>query len=428
MADNGNGNSLGRPRLTGPRVVVTGMGAFTPIGNTPEAYWTNLVAGVSGIGPITSFDAKDLQVKIAGEVKDFTPGDWMEAREARRINRFAQLAIASARQALADSGLAITDENADRIAVMFNTGGGGVTATYDESVVAYTKGLSRVSPLFLQGMIANMAACQVSLVFGIKGPLVTSVAACASSVYSFIDAYHMLRRGEVDAVVAGGTESTLNGLAIASLQNMHALSRSTRPATEVSRPFDKERDGFVFAEGAGAVILETEEHARARGAHIYAEVLGGAQTGDAYHVTAPAPGGAGAALAMRRAITWAGLEPPDIDLIVAHGTSTPLNDAAETAAIKTVFGEHAHQVAITAPKSMIGHGMGSAGVHSGIAAIFAIRDQLVPPTLNLTMPDPECDLDYTPNAARPTKIDRAIVNGFGFGGMNAVTVIQRYEG
>ncbi len=424
MVDNGTG----RTPPAGPRVVITGLGAFTPIGNSPEEYWKNLVEGVSGIGPITSFDAKDLQVKVAGEVKDFRPGDWMEAREARRINRFAQLAVASARQALDDSGLTITDENADQIAVIFNTGGGGVTATYEESVVAYTKGLSRVSPLFLQGMIANMAACQVSLIFGIKGPLVTSVAACASSIYSFIDAYHMLRRGEVVAVVAGGTESTLNGLAIASLQNMHALSRSPRPANEVSRPFDKARDGFVFAEGAGAVILETEEHARARGAHIYAEVLGGAQTGDAYHVTAPAPGGAGAALAMKRAITWAGLVPTDIDLIVAHGTSTPLNDAAETAAIKTAFGDHAYRVAITAPKSMIGHGMGTAGVHSSLAAIFALRDQIVPPTLNLTTPDPDCDLDYTPNQARPLKIDRAIINGFGFGGMNAVTVLQKYEG
>src|SRR6476646_3139773 len=342
-------------RPAGPRVVVTGLGALTPIGNSAEAYWKNLLAGVSGIAPITQFDPKDLQVKVAGEVKGFEPGQYMEPREARRVNRFAQFAIATARQALDDAGLAFTDENADRVAVIFNTGGGGVTATYDESVVAYTKGVGRVSPLFLQGMFANMAACQVSLAFGVKGPLITSVAACASSVYSFIDAYHMLRRGEVDAVIAGGTESTLNGLAIASLQNMHALSRSSRPAAEVSRPFDKERDGFVFAEGAGAVILETEEHARARGAHIYAEILGGAMTGDAYHVTAAAPGGVGAALAMTRAITWAGLEPTDIDLVVAHGTSTPLNDAAETAALKTTFGEHAYRVAITGPKSTIGH-------------------------------------------------------------------------
>ena len=414
-------------RVAGPRVVVTGMGALTPIGNTVEDYWRNLVAGVSGIGCITQFDPKDLQVKIAGEVKGFEPAQFMEAREARRMNRFAQFAVATARQALEDSGLAITDENADRIAVIFNTGGGGVTATYDESVLAHTRGVSRVSPLFLPGMIANMAACQVSLTFGVKGPLITSVAACASSIYSFIDAYHMLRRGEVDAVIAGGTESTLNGLAVASLQNMHALSRSSRPPEEVSRPFDKERDGFVFAEGGGAVILETEEHARARGAHIYAEILGGSMTGDAYHVTAPAPGGAGAALAMKRAITWAGLEPADIDLIVAHGTSTPLNDGSETAAIKSALGEHAYRVAISAPKSMIGHGMGAAGVHSGIAAILATRDQLAPPTINQTTPDPDCDLDYVPNAARPLKIDHVLVNGFGFGGMNAVTVVRRYE-
>ena len=420
-------NLAPRP-VAGPRVVVTGLGALTPIGNDPEAYWKNLVAGVSGIECITQFDPKDLQVKIAAEVKGFEPGMYMEAREARRVNRFAQFAIATAAQALKDSGLEITDENADRIAVVFNTGGGGVGATYDESVLAYTRGVSRVSPLFLPGMIANMASCQVSLAFGIKGPLVTSVAACASSIYAFIDSYHMLRRGEVEAVVAGGTESTLNGLAIASLQNMHALSRSQRPPHEVSRPFDKERDGFVFGEGAGAVILETEEHAKARGAHIYAEVVGGAMTGDAYHVTAPAPGGAGAALAMQRAIAWAGLRPDEIDLIIAHGTSTPLNDVAETAAIKTAFGEHARRVAISAPKSMIGHGMGAAGICSGIAAILAIRDQVAPPTINQTTPDPDCDLDYVPNVARPLPINRVIVNGFGFGGMNAVTVIRRYEG
>ena len=412
--------------VDGKRVVVTGLGALTPIGNTAEEFWRNLVAGVSGIDRITQFDPKDLQVKIAGEVKGFEPSRFMEAREARRMNRFAQFAVATARQALEDSGLQITDENADRIAVIFNTGGGGVTATYDESVAAQTRGIGRVSPLFLPGMIANMAACQVSLTFGVKGPLITSVAACASSVYSFIDSYHMLRRGEVDAVIAGGTESTLNALAVASLQNMHALSRSTRPAHEISRPFDKERDGFVFAEGGGAVILETEEHARGRGAHIYAEVLGGSMTGDAYHVTAPAPGGAGAALAMKRAIAWAGLAPEDIDLIIAHGTSTPLNDGSETAAIKTALGEHAYRVAITAPKSMIGHGMGAAGVHSGIAAILATRDQLAPPTINQTTPDPECDLDYVPNTTRPLKVDHVLVNGFGFGGMNAVTIFRRF--
>ncbi len=411
------------------RVVVTGLGAITPIGHTAEEYWHNLRAGVSGAGPITQFDVTTYPVKIACSVMDFDPTRYMDARDARRMGRFAHFAVAAAAQALADSELAITDGNADMIGVAFNTGGGGLVDITEEVRIMDARGLGRVSPFFVPSMVPNMASCQVSIQFGAKGPIITSLAACASSVYAFIDGYHIIRRGEADAVITGGTEAGITPLAIAGLGNMQALSRNTtRAPSAVSRPFDAKRDGFVFGEGAGAVILEDLEHARARGAHIYAEVLGGAQTGDAYHVTAPAPGGGGAALAMTRAVRYAGLQPEDVDYIVAHGTSTPLNDVAETHAIKHAFGEHATKLAISSNKSMIGHLLGAAGVMSGIAAVLALRDQVAPPTINLEYPDPECDLDYVPNVARPMPIDVVIINGFGFGGQNGVAVFKRYTG
>jgi 3-oxoacyl-[acyl-carrier-protein] synthase II len=412
----------------GRRVVVTGMGAITPIGLSVAEYWRNLCAGVSGAGPITRFDASDYAVKIACEVKDFDPTKYLEPRDARRTGRFAQFAVAAATQALADAEFTINEANAEMVGVMFNTGGGGLVDMRDEVLTMEKKGMSRVSPFFVPSIIANMAASQVSIQLGAKGPIVTSVAACASSVYAFIDGYHYIQRGECDVVIAGGTEAGITPIAIAGLGNMQALSRNTaRPPQEVSRPFDAQRDGFVFGEGGGAVIMESLEHARARGARIYAEVLGGAQTGDAYHVTAPAPGGAGAALAMTRAIRFAGLQPTDVDYVVAHGTSTPLNDAAETQAIHKTFGDHARRLAISSNKSMIGHLLGAAGVASGIAAILAIRDQIAPPTINYEFPDPDCDLDYVPNEARPMPIDVAIVNGFGFGGQNGVAVFKRYS-
>ncbi|MGI8586831.1 MAG: beta-ketoacyl-ACP synthase II [Chloroflexia bacterium] len=409
------------------RVVVTGLGAITPIGQSVEEYWRNLCAGVSGAGPITRFDVSDYPVKVACEVKDFDPAKYMESREVRRTSRFTHFAVAAASQALADSGLTITDANAEMVGVTFNTGGGGLVDIADEVMVMQAKGMGRVSPFFIPSMIPNMASGRVSLEFGAKGPVITSVAACASSIYSFIDGFHLIGRGEADVIIAGGTEAALTPIAVAGMGNMQALSRNnTRRPEEVSRPFDAGRDGFVFGEGGGAVILEALEHARARGAHIYAEVLGGAQTGDAYHITAPAPGGAGAALAMRRALKYAGLEPTDVQYIVAHGTSTPLNDASETAAIHTAFGDHARNLAISSNKSMIGHLLGAAGVMSGIAAILSIRDQVAPPTINYDTPDPECDLDYVPNVASRMPINTVLINGFGFGGQNGVAVFRRF--
>ncbi|HMA34770.1 MAG TPA: beta-ketoacyl-ACP synthase II [Chloroflexia bacterium] len=413
----------------GRRVVATGLGAITPIGLSAAEYWRNLCAGVSGAGLITRFDVSNYPVKVACEVKDFDPVHYMDARDVRRTSRFVHFAVAAAAQALADAEFTITDANAEMVGVAFNTGGGGLVDMATEVMVMEKKGMSRVSPFFVPSMILNMASGQVSLQFGAKGPAITSVAACASSIYSFIDGYHLIGRGEADVIIAGGTEAGLTPIAVAGLGNMQALSRNTaRPPAAVSRPFDAKRDGFVFGEGGGAVILESLDHARARGARIYAEVLGGAQTADAYHITAPAPGGAGAANAMARAIRYAGLAVTDVDYIVAHGTSTPLNDAAETAAIHRAFGDHARRLAISSNKSMVGHLLGGAGVMSAIAAIMAIQDQVAPPTINYEYPDPDCDLDYVPNTARPMPIDVAIINGFGFGGQNGVAVFKRFAG
>jgi len=410
------------------RVVITGMGALTPIGNSAREYWECLLAGKSGIGPITRFDTTNSPVKIAGEVKGFNPEDYIDPKAARRMARFSQFAVATAKQALDDARFTVNEENAENVAVVFNTGGGGLDIMQEASVGIRDKGPRAITPSFLPAMIANMASSQVSLTFGTRGPCTTGVAACASSIYSFIDAYHFIKRGEADVAIAGGTEAFITDLAIASLANMQALSRnSERPPQEVSRPFDATRDGFVYSEAAACAILETVESAKARGAHIYAEVLGGAFTADAYHVTAPAPGGTGAALCMTRAMKFSALTPDDIDYICAHGTSTPLNDAAETAAIKKALGERAYKVAISANKSMIGHSLGAAGAVSAVATACAIHEGIAPPTINYRFPDPECDLDYVPNEARPMKIRAALVNGFGFGGQNGVIAMKAWE-
>ena len=411
------------------RVVVTGLGAVTPIGNSAEEFWKNLVAGKSGVAPITRFDTSNSLVKIAGEVKDFNPDEYVDPKAGRRMARFSHFSIAVSKQALADSGYVINESNSENVAVVFNTGGGGLDVMQEGAVAIHERGPRSVTPFVLPSMIANMASCQVSLTLGTHGPVTTGVAACASGIYSFVDAFHFIKRGEADMAIAGGTESFITDLAIASLANMQALSKNIeRPPEEVSRPFDALRDGFVYSEGAAAAILETAESALARGAHIYAEVVGGAFTGDAYHVTAPAPGGAGAALCMTRAMKYSGLTPDDIDYIAAHGTSTSLNDAAETAAIKRAMGERAYKIAISSNKSMIGHSLGAAGAISAVATIYAIRDGIAPPTINLHNPDPACDLDYTPNEARHLKIGAALVNGFGFGGQNGVLALKSWEG
>ncbi|MFN8521369.1 MAG: beta-ketoacyl-ACP synthase II [Chloroflexota bacterium] len=413
------------------RAVITGVGAVTPIGNDHPTFWRNLVAGVSGGGPITSFDASAFEVRIAAEVKGFDPATAMDRKMARRMSRFIQLGMAAGTEAVRDSGLDFSDwspEQRDRAAVAVNTSGGGQEQVIDGTAVLHEKGPRFVSPFAIPALSGSMAACQLSMEYGLTGPVITQVAACASSVIAFLDGLRMIQRGDVDVVLTGGSEAPLLPVAFAALANMGALSKRNDDPQHASRPFDANRDGFLFGEGAGVVVLESAEHALARGATIHAEVIGGALTADAFHISAPEPTGRGAARAMTEALRDAGVAPDEVDYIVAHGTSTPLNDVTETRAIKRTFGDHAHQAAISSPKSMVGHLLGAAGVMSALAAIGAIRDGMIPPTINLDNPDlPECDLDYVPNVARQRRVDTAIINGFGFGGQNAVAVFRRFE-
>jgi 3-oxoacyl-[acyl-carrier-protein] synthase II len=415
------------PRDPARRAVITGIGAITPIGNDVDTFWANLTAGVSGAAPISAFDASDLEVRIAAEVKGFDPRDWMDFKQARRMARFAQFAVAAARQAIDAAGLEIGDHNRDDIAVVINTGGGGVDEVAIGEVTFRDRGPNRVSPFMVPMLSPSMAACQVSIQNGIRGPVITSAAACASSVQAFVEAQRLIEHGDADVVIAGGTESAIMPTSFAALGNMGALSTRNDDPTRASRPFDAERDGFVFGEAAGAFVIESAEHAEARGAPILAEVAGGAMTGDAFHISAPDPSGYGATLAMQRALVDSHLEREQVDYVVAHGTSTPLNDATETKAIRAAFGAHADRLAVSSNKSMIGHTLGAAGALSGVAATLAIRDGLIPPTINQETPDPECDLDYVPNVARAARVDVAIVNGFGFGGQNVVSVFRRYD-
>ncbi|HEY6608446.1 MAG TPA: beta-ketoacyl-ACP synthase II [Candidatus Limnocylindria bacterium] len=416
------------PRDPARRAMVTGLGAITPIGNDPATFWAHLVAGVSGVGPISQFDASDQEVRIAAEVKGFDPRDWMDFKQARRMSRFAQFGVAVARQAIDDAGLEIGDHNRDDIAVVVNTGGGGLAEVARGETTFQTRGPSRVSPFMVPMMSPSMAAAQISIQNGIRGPVITSVAACASSVQAFVEAQRLIEHGDVDVVIAGGTESAILPVSFAALGNMGALSTRNDEPERASRPFDAGRDGFVFGEAAGAFIVESAEHALARGATVIAEIAGGAMTGDAYHISAPDPSGYGASLAMRRAVTDAHLEPEQVEYVVAHGTSTPLNDATESKAIRAAFAAHADRLAVSSNKSMIGHTLGAAGAMSGLAAVLAIRDGVIPPTINQEAADPACDLDYVPNVARQAPVDVAIVNGFGFGGQNVVTVFRRPEG
>jgi 3-oxoacyl-[acyl-carrier-protein] synthase II len=410
------------------RVVVTGLGAVSPLGIGVPALWEGLVAGRSGVRRVQHFDTDNLLVKIAAEVPDFDPKAFIDAKSVRRMDRFAHFAIAATREALTDAKLEITDDNRERVAVVMNTGGGGIP-TIESNVTAMAQsGPSRVSPLVIPIFAPNMASSQVSIAFGIHGPTITSAAACASGVQAFVDAVRLLHAGEADVVVTGGTEAGITPVALSGLANMHALSRRNDNPEGASRPFDLDRDGFVFGEGSGALILETEEHAVRRGAHVYAEALGGALTSDAFHLTAPEPSGRGARAAMTNALNRAEMEPHEIDYIAAHATSTPIGDTAETMAIKGAFGDHAHTVAISANKSMIGHLLGAAGAISAVHCILAIRDGVVPPTINLDTPDPDCDLDYVSHVARHMPVRAAMVNGFGFGGQNATAIFRRFEG
>jgi 3-oxoacyl-[acyl-carrier-protein] synthase II len=409
------------------RAVVTGLGAISPIGNDVPTYWSNLTAGVSGVAPIAAYDASNEEVRIAAEVKDFDPRTYMDFKQARRMSRFSQLAVAAAAQAIADASLPITDANRDDIAVVMNTGGGGIGDVSTAQDVYRAQGPQRVSPFMVPMLSPSMAACQISIQNGLRGPVITSVAACASGVQALVEAQRLIEHGDVDVVIAGGTESAILPVAFAALANMGALSKRNHDPATASRPFDADRDGFVFGEAAGALIVESAAHAEARGATILAEVAGGALTGDAFHISAPDPSGYGATKAMERALRDAGVDPEQVDYVVAHGTSTPLNDATESKSIRAAFGHHADHLAVSSNKSMIGHTLGAAGAMSALAAVLAIRDAVIPPTINYETPDPDCDLDYVPNVARRTSVNAAIINGFGFGGQNAVAVFRRYE-
>ena len=408
------------------RVVVTGVGAITPIGNDVATFWRNLIAGASGVRATAAFDPAPLDVRIAAEVVDFDPKQHINPKDARRMDRFSQFAVAASGQAIQDAGLVIDPDNSNRVAVMMNTGGGGIPTLTREVLNYHTKGPARVSPFFIPLFAPNMAASQVSLTYGIHGPVRASVAACAAGSQAFVDAWHVLERGEADVVVAGGTEAGMDPVAVAAFANMQALSRRNDDPAHASRPFDAERDGFVFGEGCGALILETEEHALARGARILCELAGGAMTADAFHITAPLEDGSGAARAMSLALEASDMAPEEIDYISAHGTSTPLGDKAETVAIKKAFGDHAYRLAVSSIKGHIGHLVGAAGAVAGVAAVLAIQEQLAPPTINYEFPDPDCDLDYVPNEARPTPIDVVMINAFGFGGQNAVAIFKKY--
>jgi 3-oxoacyl-[acyl-carrier-protein] synthase II len=413
------------------RAVVTGMGAISPIGNDAETYWSNLLAGVSGAGPITTFDTTGHDVRIATEVKDFDPTLTMDRKMVRRMSRFVHFGVAASTEAIDKAGLdaaAMTPEQRDRVAVVINTGGGGMEAVVDGAYTMRDKGPGQVSPFAVPALSGSMAAAQVSMKYGFTGAVITQVAACASGVIAYQDALRLISSGEYDVVVAGGSEAPLLPMAFAALANMTALSKRNDDPKGASRPFDRTRDGFVFGEGCGILVVESMQHAQERGAPILAELVGAALTADAFHISAPEPSGRGAAMAMTKAMRQADLAPDEIGHIVAHGTSTPLNDVTETRAIKSAFGPQAYRVPISSPKSMIGHTLGAAGALSAIAAIGTIRDGWIAPTINLHEPDPDCDLDYVPNVKRQVRVDTAMINGFGFGGQNAVAVFRKFEG
>jgi 3-oxoacyl-[acyl-carrier-protein] synthase II len=406
------------------------MGAISPIGNDVDTYWSNLLAGVPGGGPITTFDTTGHDVKIAAEVKGFDPSLTMDRKMVRRMSRFIHFGVAASAEAVRNSGLDFTTlspEQRDRAAVVVNTGGGGMEQVINGADTIRDKGPGQVSPFAIPALSGSMAAAMVSMQYGITGPVITQVAACASGVIAYQDALRLIASGECDIVLAGGSEAPLLAMAFAALGNMTALSKRNDDPEGASRPFDRTRDGFVFGEGAGILVVESAQHALDRGATILAEIAGAALTADAYHISAPEPTGRGATMAMTKALRQAGLAPDEVDYIVAHGTSTPLNDVTETRAIKAAFGDYAYKLPISSPKSMIGHTLGAAGALSAIAAVGTIRDGWIAPTINYHEPDPDCDLDYVPNEKRQAKVDVAMINGFGFGGQNAVAIFKRFE-
>jgi len=408
------------------RVVVTGMGAVSPLGNDVNTMWKSLLEGQSGIAPVTKVDKDEFPAKVAAELKDFEPGDYFDKKEARRMDPFTQYALAAALMAIKDADLDINEEIAHRTGVWIGSGIGGMT-TYDEQFRKYIdKGARRVSPFFVPMLIPDMAAGQVSIATGAKGINSCSVTACASGANSIGDAFKVIERGDADYMIAGGAEAPITPMSFAGFSSMKALSTVEDP-NKASRPFDKERSGFVMGEGSGILVLETLESAQARGATIYAEIVGYGSTGDAYHITSPAPTGEGAARAMTQALEDAELDPNQVDYVNAHGTGTALNDKYETEAVKSVFGDHAYDLAMSSTKSMTGHLLGAAGAIEAVISIKSILDQTVPPTTNYENPDPDCDLDIVPNEPKKLDVGAVLSNSLGFGGHNATLIFKKYE-
>src|SRR6266852_5068915 len=410
------------------RVVVTGLGLVTSLGNDLASSWEALCQGKSGISEITGYDTSRHRVHFGGEIRNFDPTSYMDRKEARRNDPYEQLAIAASKQALAHSHLQIVDAIADDVGVYIGSGIGGLITQHEQFKVLHEKGPERISPFFINMMIIDGAPGIVSIMTGARGPNWAAVSACATSGNTIGEAWETIRRGDAKAMIAGGAEKAITPIAMAAFDNMHALSRRNDDPQGASRPFDATRDGFVMGEGSAMLILEDLEFAKARGANILAELIGYGSTADAYHETQPAPGGSGLVRAMRRALQKAGLRPDQVDYINAHGTSTPYNDKTETVAIKTCFGEHAYRVAISSTKSMTGHTMGAAGAIEAVISIMAVQTGIIPPTINLHEPDPECDLDYVPNEARQATVNVAMSNVMGFGGHNTCLVFKRYEG
>ncbi|MBI3931076.1 MAG: beta-ketoacyl-ACP synthase II [Chloroflexi bacterium] len=409
------------------RVVVTGIGILCPLGLDMATTWENLIAGKSGIDYITLFDTEPFETKFAGEVKGFDPLNYIDRKEARRMDRFAQLSVAASRGAVEQSGIQINSTNQDDIAIVVGSGIGGLTTLFEQTKILLEKGPSKVSPFLVPMMISDMAAAQVSIALGVKGPNLCTTSACSSSSDAIGVAYELIKRGGVEAAIAGGSESVINPIGVSSFNALKALSTRNEAPQLASRPFDAGRDGFVISEGACLFILESLTHAQKRGANILSEIIAYGASADAFHITQPDGDGAGAVRAMRLALKKAELAPTDIDYINAHGTSTPLNDKTETMAIKTVFGDYAYRLPISSTKSMTGHLVGAAGAVETAVCIMVIQHGIIPPTINLTHPDPECDLDYVPNVARQAKVTTTLSNSFGFGGHNSVLILRKYS-
>jgi 3-oxoacyl-[acyl-carrier-protein] synthase II len=420
--ENVRGDSVSR------RVVVSGVGLVLPQGVGIDPVWAKICEGVSGVGPITKFDTTDFETKIAAEVKGFRSEDYIEPKEMKKMDIFIHFALAATRIALDDAGLVISDNNAERVGAIVGTGLGGLTSIEKYHTVLLERGPQRVTPFFIPMLIANEASGQIAIHFGAKGPNLCVVTACATGAHSIGEAFRCIQHNDADVIIAGGVEATITPLAVAGFNSMKALSTRNEEPERASRPFDRDRDGFVMGEGAAIVILEELGHARARGAKIYAELIGYGYTGDAYHLAAPDPEGDGAARCMRMALRDAKLSPDEVDYINAHGTSTELNDITETVAIKRVFGDDAYKIPVSSTKSMTGHLLGAAGSAAAVFSVLTIRDRIIPPTINYETPDPRCDLDYVPNTAREQAVKVVISNSFGFGGTNATLAFKRFEG